>query len=942
VLLNPPDVDVPAPTAVPSPRQSSQRVEPAKDAITGNSNECGIGEEADDAYESDDSGDEDYRGDIYEDEYSDGEDSNDLLLQYRVPSARGKGAGRKPNAGRPPKPDTKGMSEEDAEAAVTEWEKKWKKINDANRRTAAAAAALQDFDESIDPSCEVYSGVCTRTLREMRDVEINPLRKGHTFPNKEILMLRIAEEANLFGVRIQSRRSDSFQLQTYGAAGDPFHVHGNYRSTKRMWVVTECETRIGRTKYIPRRVGNSSGGQDDVLSASDRMIVDPEDSAAIPSNDETFEAGIFDAAGIFEGNEGNADDSDDEDDEAEKTPQTGRKQTRVKSPIKSKWLVPLVKVPIAEKPNISNKALMQLLSPYVVDKFLTNSLLNVTKKYLRNHLFGDPAQNVTYLPQLLLELEKAGHQYEVITESSASVRRKLEEMVLQQHIALEKASGVKLVKQDKIDFIAKWRKDNKAVLLKEGLLESQSDGNTFLDGIFVSLSTAVATVPLLQHVYQADAAHMNFGKYSLYSCYGVTSNGNTFPVCFGILFGNEDKEGWTRFWKFATKIHPCINRPVTTVITDQQKGSIPAFAEVVPLAVNFFCSFHRRQNIKKFVKGGTGSYSCMWLYNLLMNAKTPATIDKLKFEHAGEMQNNALRFLASIPDSQQFPAARCGMGNDICMYQRTASSSVESMNRANQRVQDRTAVDPINSLILLIKLEAMRFEKHRENAWGCTEDLTPHSKKLAKDAFQKVNVRDYSIKIGMEGDTYCCVVNRLTSSNKYTTRIPINDTHGSFFGSCNCGVPRVDGFPCQHMIAVCKSGRIEGLNESNIMPYWWHTSHWRKQYPQGVSVGSNFSIEMMKNGERDDRYKLCPAISGPNKTGRPKLDKRHKSLIEQATEKKKKQHQAKQAKKKLTTTATKAGKGKKRKAEDTKTQAQLKKQVARDGTKRVSERQRKK
>ena len=161
--------------------------------------------------------------------------------------------------------------------------------------------------------------------------------------------------------------------------------------------------------------------------------------------------------------------------------------------------------------------------------------------------------------------------------------------------------------------------------------------------------------------------------------------------------------------------------------------------------------------------------------------------------------------------------------------------------------------------------------------------------------------------------------------------------NGSFFGSCDCGVPRVDGFPCQHMIAVCKSGRIEGLNESNIMPYWWHTSHWRKQYPRGVSVGSNFSIEMMKNGERDDRYKLCPAISGPNKTGRPKLDKRRKSLIEQATEKKKKQHQAKQAKKKLTTTATKAGKGKKRKAEDT-----TKKQVARDGTKRVSERQRKK
>ena len=124
------------------------------------------------------------------------------------------------------------------------------------------------------------------------------------------------------------------------------------------------------------------------------------------------------------------------------------------------------------------------------------------------------------------------------------------------------------------------------------------------------------------------------------------------------------------------------------------------------------------------------------------------------------------------------------------------------------------------------------MRKHREKAWTCADELTPHGKKLAMDAFQKVNVRDYNIEITTQGDTYCCVVNRLTSSNKYTTLIPGNDTNGSFFGTCNCGVPRVDGLPCQHMIAVCKSGCIKGLDESNVMPYWWHTSHWRKQYPQ--------------------------------------------------------------------------------------------------------------
>jgi len=208
----------------------------------------------------------------------------------------------------------------------------------------------------------------------------------------------------------------------------------------------------------------------------------------------------------------------------------------------------LVKGALAEKPNILNKALTMLLSSYVVDKFLTHSLINQTKKYLRLYLFGYPVLSVTYLPELVRELEAAGHDYEIITKSNASVLQKVEEMVLTQHIALMKASGVKLLKQDKIDFINEWRNENQALLLKEGLKEGSSDQNCFVTGIFISLSTARATVPLLQTVYQAGAAHTNFGKYSLYSCYGVSSNGNTFPVCLAVVvFGNEDKDGWTRF-----------------------------------------------------------------------------------------------------------------------------------------------------------------------------------------------------------------------------------------------------------------------------------------------------------------------------------------------------------------------------------------------------------
>ena len=64
-------------------------------------------------------------------------------------------------------------------------------------------------------------------------------------------------------------------------------------------------------------------------------------------------------------------------------------------------------------------------------------------------------------------------------------------------------------------------------------------------------------------------------------------------------------------------------------------------------------------------------------------------------------------------------------------------------------------------------------------------------------------------------------------------------------------------------------------------------------------MGLNFSIDTMRAGEQDQKYKLCPAISGPNKVGRPKLDKRHTSLMEQATEKTNKKNQAKEAKSRL-------------------------------------------
>jgi hypothetical protein len=115
---------------------------------------------------------------------------------------------------------------------------------------------------------------------------------------------------------------------------------------------------------------------------------------------------------------------------------------------------------------------------------------------------------------------------------------------------------------------------------------------------------------------------MSVGKYSLFSCYGTTANCNTYPVAFGILFGNEDKEGWIDFWDFAKFVHPSIDDTRVKIIIDQAKGITQSIAEVLPLTGNFHCSYYRCQNILKFVRGGTQKYSCLWLYNKLMKANT--------------------------------------------------------------------------------------------------------------------------------------------------------------------------------------------------------------------------------------------------------------------------------------------------------------------------------
>ncbi len=254
--------------------------------------------------------------------------------------------------------------------------------------------------------------------------------------------------------------------------------------------------------------------------------------------------------------------------------------------MKTKWIVPLVLSAIPATPNLPSKEITALLKPYIIDIFLTSALIQKVCQSIRDQVFGNPDTNVTHVHVLRDLREGDNHDFDIYAKTTIKVKKHLLNVVIEQKKNSVMKDGKMMVKTEKLQYLQKWELANMEMLEDVGLGKDCGDNNTaaptFLCDIFFSISGAKNTVPLLQMVYQADVAHLNFGKYMFYLCYGITANCNAFPVAFGIIFGNKDKDGWKRFWKFASTRHPCLNHARVTIITDQQKGSIEAMAEVLP------------------------------------------------------------------------------------------------------------------------------------------------------------------------------------------------------------------------------------------------------------------------------------------------------------------------------------------------------------------------
>ena len=114
----------------------------------------------------------------------------------------------------------------------------------------------------------------------------------------------------------------------------------------------------------------------------------------------------------------------------------------------------------------------------MIQKFLTNALIQNVQTTVRTEIFGDPDQNLTYLPNLEEVLCDAGHDFEIYTKTYDKVKKRLLEVVLQEKIQSLKKLNQTMSKQDKLTYLENWEALNLEMLQEVGLGTSLREDNS--------------------------------------------------------------------------------------------------------------------------------------------------------------------------------------------------------------------------------------------------------------------------------------------------------------------------------------------------------------------------------------------------------------------------------------------------------------------------------
>jgi hypothetical protein len=210
------------------------------------------------------------------------------------------------------------------------------------------------------------SGDQSEQLRPMTEVEKYRLTEGQIFQNKDILQLRIGEEANLRGICIRVARSSNSILTVVGI---DFYVHASVYENSG-WHVHQAICRES----------------DDHFKIPLKDVVDPEIVVA--------------------------------------------KKGYLRIPIKAKFLVAIIKDAVSENPGITYQTIREIMKPYAKEYTLTEIILQDGRDLAKMLLFGYANDNVKYADGVMGQLRALGHEVEMFFNDRRSTLQMVSTAVL--------------------------------------------------------------------------------------------------------------------------------------------------------------------------------------------------------------------------------------------------------------------------------------------------------------------------------------------------------------------------------------------------------------------------------------------------------------------------------------------------------------------------------
>ncbi|MGH7955269.1 MAG: hypothetical protein ACREOZ_04840 [Gloeomargaritales cyanobacterium] len=320
------------------------------------------------------------------------------------------------------------------------------------------------------------------------------------------------------------------------------------------------------------------------------------------------------------------------------------------------------------------------------------------------------------------------------------------------------------------------------------------------------------------------------------------------------------------FITFVKKCYPHHDMTHLTVVSDQDKGIKRAVQEIIPSVGHFYCSKHRAENVKLRCNA-----ACKEAFLHTVGAPTTEELvtRKAAYENNSKITTRNLAYINGVPDNKQYPIAHI-TSTGSKLYGRSTSSFVEAMNEANRPVRKVVTMDLFNSVLSLHRLEMERFQKNQSHAHRVVHQLTPR----AFDRFEKLRTKTLGMQVSvLQGN----IMGEVRSSSKaFAVQLKDSPEPGSRFSSCSCGYPKLEEFPCVHM--VCFGLHVMASTES-LVPLWCHSTTWRSQYPLQVCSAIP-SAQTIKSGLPDNNLQL-PACA-PSRRGRPRQN-RYRSAGERQT-----------------------------------------------------------